>query len=214
MGHGQRRAGKQCRVAAAAHDASDLEQLLGVVRTASAAGEHQVVTGALALRPHVPRGHPYERVEPVQRACELRDDVRQTVAALHVRQFVQQHDAQTLEWPAVGVFRHQNRRREDAGGHRHRCTRAFEEAQPPGDAELGCELHGEGQPRCVDNADGSTRHPLHRDEAEEQPRDDSDGANGPDCAEERRHRGRRCGALEQALPPESTWWSETVVLLV
>ncbi len=193
MRHGQRCAGEQRRVAPAAHDAGDLEQFLGVVRTAGPAGEHQVVTGAFALRPHVPRGHPHKRIEPMQRACELRDDMRQAVAALHVRQLVQQHDAQPLERPPVGVFRHENRRRENAGRHRHRRPRAFEEAKPPSDAQPACELQCERQPRCVDNADGSSRHPLHGDEAEQQPRDDSNGANGPDRRKDGRHRRPRCG---------------------
>ncbi len=98
--------------------------------------------------------------------------------------------------------------------HRHRRARAFEEAKPPRDAQPGCELHGERQPRCVDNADGSTRHPLHGDEAEQQPRDDSDGANGPDRREDASPPTALSRPLEPARSLVRLSWSETVVRLV
>ena len=43
----------------------DVEQVAGVVARAGAAGEHEVVAGALALGAQAPRGHPHQRMEPV-----------------------------------------------------------------------------------------------------------------------------------------------------
>ena len=99
MRHRQACAGEHRGEAAGAHHARDLEQLIGVVGAARAGGEHEVVARALALGAHVPRRHPRQRIEPVQRARDLRDHVRQAVAALHVRELVQQHDAQPLGRP-------------------------------------------------------------------------------------------------------------------
>ena len=93
MRHGQRCTGEHERIAASTHHASDLEQLLSVVRPFGSAGQHQVVASALALRADVPCGDPRQRVEPVQGTCSLRDHVCQAVATLDVPKLVKQHDA-------------------------------------------------------------------------------------------------------------------------
>ncbi len=92
MSHRERRAGQERRVAAAAHDARDLEQFVRVVGPSRAAGQHEIVAGAFALGPDVARGNPGERVEPIECARELHDHMCQAIPALHVRKLVQQHD--------------------------------------------------------------------------------------------------------------------------
>ena len=170
--HGERGAGHQGGVAAAAHDARDFEQLLCVVWTARPAGQDEVVARSLPFGPDMARGHPGERIEPVKGAGQLRDDVRQAVAALDVRELVQQDDPQPLERPSIRILGHDHRRREDPRRHRHRGASTFEEGQATRDVELGGQLHGERQPRCVDDPHGSTRQPLDGDEPDHQPSED------------------------------------------
>ena len=192
MGHGERRAGQQGRIAAAAHDARDFEQLLCVVWTARAARQDEVVARPLTFGPDMARGHPGERVEPVKGAGQLRDDVRQAVAALDVRELVQQDDAQPLERPSIRILGHHHRRRKDPRRHRHRGARAFEKGQATRDVELGGQLYGERQPRRVDDSHRPTRHPLDGDEPDHQPSEHRAHACRPDRA--RAPSSARCGA--------------------
>ena len=62
---------KDGREAARPHHPRDLEQLIRVVGTARAGGEHEIVARALALGAQVASRHPGERVEPVRRAGDL-----------------------------------------------------------------------------------------------------------------------------------------------
>ena len=100
MRHRQACSGKHGGEAAGSHHARDLDQFIGVIGPAGAGGEHQVVARAFALGARMARGDPRQRVEPVQRARDLRQHVRQAVAPLHVRELVQQHDPQPLGRPA------------------------------------------------------------------------------------------------------------------
>ena len=113
VGHGERGAGQQGRIASAAHDARDFEQLLCVVWAARPARQDEVVARPLTFGPDMARGHPGERVEPVKGAGQLRDDVRQAVAALDVRELVQQDDPQPFERPSIRILGHDHRRRKD-----------------------------------------------------------------------------------------------------
>ena len=112
--HRQAGAAKQRGEAVAAQHARHLEQLIGVVRAARAARQHQIVAGPLALGPRPLDRQPGQRIEPVERARRLCQHVRQAVAPLHVRELVQQHDAQAALRPAVGVGRHDDGGPEDA----------------------------------------------------------------------------------------------------
>ena len=134
-------------------------------------------------------------------ARELRDDVRQAVAALHVRELVQQHDAQPLERPAVRVFRHQHRRREDPRRHRHRGASALEKSQPARDPEPGRELDRQRQPRRVDDAHRPPRHPRDRGEPDRQASDDRDDSGRPDCEQDHRQRESRRDRPSREPPP-------------
>ncbi len=195
MGHGERGAGQQGRIAPAAHDARDLEQFFSVVRSPRAAGEYQIVTRSFAFGPDVTRGNPGKRIEPVQGARELRDDVRQAIAAFHVRELVQEDDPQPFERPSIRIFRHQHGRREDSRRHRHRGARTFVKGQTPRDVELGGELHGERQPRRVDHSHGPTRQPLDGDEPHHQTSYDRAHAGRPDKHQRHRQRDARHRAL-------------------
>ena len=178
--HRQGRAGQHRREAPRSHHARDLEQLVRVVGSARAGRQHQIVARALALGAHVPRGDPRQRVEPVQRARDLREQVREAVAALHVRQLVEQDDAQPFGRPRVGVGRHQDRGAQDAPRHRHRGAPAAQEHDARRDAQLRRERTRERQPRRVRHALGAARHPLHAEKPEGQTPENRGGAKHPD----------------------------------
>ena len=168
----------------ALHDARDVEQLIGVVGAARARRQHEIVARALALGAQLARRHPRERIEPVRGAGELRDEVRQAVAALHVRELVQQHDADAMRRPGVGVGGHQHRRTEDAPRHRHRRRRGC-----AGNGRRQAKVRGERprlrQPRRRGDRRRAARHPLDRKQPEQHAREDQRRASGPDHERDR-----------------------------
>ena len=109
------------------HDTRDVQQLLGVVGSARSGSQDEIVACALTLGPRALRGHPGERMEPVDRAGRLREEVREAVSSPHVRELVQQDDPEPFHRPPVGFCRHQHRRSQDAPRHRHRRARASQE---------------------------------------------------------------------------------------
>ena len=190
--HRQARAGQDGREAAGAHHAGDVEQLVGVVGAARARGEHEIVAGTLALGAQAPRRHPGQRVEPVGRAGDLRDEVGQAVAALHVRELVQQHDAEAMRRPGVGVGRHQHRRAEDSPRHRHRGRAGPQEADAREPEAAGERLRLR-EPGRVGHRRRAARHPEDRRETEEHAPEDR-GRAGKPGKEHDRAPGDRCAA--------------------
>ena len=82
--------------------------------------QHVIVTGALALLAQ-PRGRePHQRMEPVDRAGDPRDQLNEEVVALHMRQLVQQHVAPLLRRPVVGFGGQEDGGPANAPRHRHR----------------------------------------------------------------------------------------------
>ena len=190
--HRQARPGQHGGEAARAHHTGDVEELVRVVRPARAGGEHEVVAGALTLGAQPPRRHPRERVEPVRRAGDLRDQVRQAIAALHVRELVQEDDAEAVGRPRIRVSRHQHRRTEDPPRHRHRRRAGAQEANAR-EPEAIRERVRLREPRRIGHDGRAARHPEHCREAEEHPPENHGGAGDPREQRDRAPRDR-CAA--------------------
>ena len=102
------------------------QEVLGVARWPCAGIEHQIIRGELALDAKAARRDPRERVEPMHRACDLRDRMCQAVASCDVSELVQEHDAAALLGPRLRFARQQDDRHEQTGHGRclDRCTDA------------------------------------------------------------------------------------------
>ena len=71
----------------------DVQQVIGIIAGARAAGEHEIVAGALALGAEVARRRPDERMEPVERAGNPAKRVANEIAAPNVGQLVEDYGA-------------------------------------------------------------------------------------------------------------------------
>ena len=91
-----------------------------------------------------------------------------------------------LRRPLIGGRRHQDRGMEQSPRHRHRRARAAQEYDARRDAELRRQRLRLPQPRRVRDALGSPRHPLHRNHARRESREDHQRAQHPDAEENRR----------------------------
>ena len=111
-----RQRGRTCR----AQPARDVEQMRGIDRRRGAGAQHVIVAGALALLAEPRRRQPHERVEPVHRAGDPRDQLNQEVMPFHVRELVQQHIAAPLGRPGIGFGRQQDGGATHPPRHRHR----------------------------------------------------------------------------------------------
>ena len=80
MGHRERGGGESGRAQAG----GDGEEIGGVFARADAVAQHEVVARALLLGAEAVDGEPRERVEPVKREGELRDEERERIAAAEV----------------------------------------------------------------------------------------------------------------------------------
>ena len=69
--------------------ARDLQQVVRVVTRTRARVEHEVVARVLALDAHLARREPHDRIEPEHDDGNLRDELRERVESLDVRQLVQ-----------------------------------------------------------------------------------------------------------------------------
>jgi hypothetical protein len=145
---GQRRGRRRAQAA------RELQQLFGVVRTARADAQHQVVAGALALDAQPPRGEPRQRMEPVERARHVGERLGQAVEPLDVCQLVGEHRAPALVAPFVAVFREQHGGPEHSQRHRHRARPAAQQPHRPRQTEPARHLveqraPGGGVERCA-----------------------------------------------------------------
>ena len=71
----------------------DVQQVIGIIAGAGAAGEHEIVAGALALGAEVARRRPDERMEPVERTGNPAKRVANEIAAPNVGQLVEDYGA-------------------------------------------------------------------------------------------------------------------------
>ena len=81
--------------------ARKLDQMRGVIGALHAAAHHLVIARVLAFEPQPPAGDPEQRIEPVERAQQLRGELHDPVAAADVRELVRQHDARALVRPRI-----------------------------------------------------------------------------------------------------------------
>ena len=215
MRHREARAGHDGWETTGAHHARDFEQLIGVVGAGGSRRKHQVVACPFTLRSNATCRHPRERVEPVERARELREHVREAIAALHVRELVEQHDAQPVLRPLVRGGGHHDRRPPHSPRHGHGRASAAAEADA-GNSQVLRELTCERQPGGILDRLGAPRDHLHGDEAKHQPSEHERRASAP----EHQHGGRRSPALQgwtvvalQSVPWGSLAGADVVSLL-
>ncbi len=174
------------------------EQLRGVRRRRGAGAEHQVVAGALGLDALPARDAPDQRMKPVQRADHLAQQVGARVAAAHVRELVQQHDAALLIGPRAGIGRQDDDGAAQAEGHRNRGPRTLEQAHRLVYAELGrgvIEIDPEG---VVGHRRGAAEQAQERDAREQQAPGDQRDADQPPVTEKRGRGRQRPGRVRSA----------------
>ena len=73
--------------------------MFGVRRSSNAARQDKVIAGAFAFDMQSPGGEPDERVEPVQGAGELSQQLSENITTFDVSKFVQEHRSQLLVGP-------------------------------------------------------------------------------------------------------------------
>lgn len=98
----------------------DLQDVVGIVARRRTGGQYEVIACALSLGHHTPGGDPYKRVEPIEGAGDLGEELGQRIAAAEVGQLVQQDDAAAIGRPVFGFDRQQQTRAKDTPGHWHR----------------------------------------------------------------------------------------------
>ncbi len=125
------------------HGARDFEEMRRVVGGGGAGGEHQVIGGAFALAEESTPGAPRQRIPPIERQGRPRHQVGGGIPAAHMSEFVEQHDTAAVFTPIRGALRHEDRRAQDAEGHRH-ARRGLEHVHFIVDAEIARQVAGEG----------------------------------------------------------------------
>ena len=174
LGHAQRPGGRR------AH-ARDRQEILGVARGPRPRREHRVVGRQLALEPQAPGGEPRQRIEPVERARELRDNLREAVPLAHVRELVVQHGDPPRVAPPLRGAGHEHDRREDAGDGR----RVERVGHPDVRAEPGftrCLVH---RPRPRRRRRRAPHHRPRGEDARREPGRDEERAERPHRGEDR-----------------------------
>src|SRR5262249_32465448 len=81
--------------------ACDLEQVSRVFPRIDAEAENRIVARPFALAMELIRCNPEERIEPIRRACDLREQLKQPIHPLHVRDLVRDNDTQALVRPIL-----------------------------------------------------------------------------------------------------------------
>src|SRR5688572_15529310 len=80
--------------------------------------QNLIVASALALNTKPSRGVPDNRVEPIETADRLKQNLENAVIAFHVREFVCQYEAPAAERPFPGCVGKQDDGPENPPGHR------------------------------------------------------------------------------------------------
>ena len=111
----------------------DLNQVIGIVCGRRSEIQHVIVACALALDPDAVRGVPNHRIEPIDAANDLEEDLADSVIAFHVCQFMRQDKAAPLRGPLRSggrqedrVTAHAPRHRRDFGITKEKAYRPFE----------------------------------------------------------------------------------------
>src|SRR2546427_12101867 len=114
-----------------------------------ARAQHMIVARALALLPQPRGGQPDERMEPVDGACDPRDQLNDEVVALHVRELVEQHVAPPLGGPVIGFGGQQNRGPANTPRHRYRRTLRLQQPDVTSETQLPGPPIDKTEPRPV-----------------------------------------------------------------
>ena len=109
-----------------------------------------------------PRDPPYARVEPVQRARNRREQLRQAVVTGDMRQFVQQHCPSSLLGPRIGDCRDEDRGAPDAERHGHVVLATAQEANRTSDIHALRALDLEPRPVRIAHVSRPPGQLLHR----------------------------------------------------
>ena len=184
----------------------DREQVRRVCRGSRSRREHQIVTGPLAVLPHLDADPPRERVEPVQGRSRLSDEEGEPVRPLDVRELVEEDDATSLFVPPTRSLREENDGAQEARRDGNRELSAQEETDRPPEAELCGELGENGRPGGVGVARSAPADPAHAPCAQGETDERQRGSRRPEAEkrEHPRHRGerldRRRGARDLGVP--------------
>ena len=151
----------------------------GVRRAGRARREHEIVAGALPLGAQLPRAHPGERVEPVERADHVADGLEEAIAPGDVRELVEEHDMNALVVPRKRRRRDNQHRAQQSAGEGHRYAGRRDELRRPGQTEhRRCDVKSIA-PAMVIQRLRVSRHPAHGQEAGDVTQNQGHGNGGP-----------------------------------
>ena len=127
----------------------DAQQVAGVVGRRGPGQQHQVVARPLPLGPQLSGRQPRQRVEPVDGAGDVGQQLRQAVVPADVGQFVQHDHPPAAGRPVVRLGRQQQDGAEHAERHRHDRAAGGpaggeEEADGAGEAQVAQARRGRG----------------------------------------------------------------------
>ena len=92
----------------------DLNQVIGIVCGRRSEIQHVIVACALALDPNAVRGVPNHRIEPIDAANELAQNLPERIVPFDVRHLMSQNQPASQQRPFPGSGGQQNNRRQDS----------------------------------------------------------------------------------------------------
>ena len=141
----------------------DLQQIRGVLARRRTHREHAIVTGELALDAEPARRPPDAWMRTVQRTCQRRQALGETVGAGHMRQLVQDHRAAPVGGPSARGRGQHDRRAERSESERHHLVVHLKDADRTSDAQPPRRIVHDGEPAGRVNHPRPPRQPRQRE---------------------------------------------------
>ena len=153
--------------------------MLGVIGVGRASLENQVVAGALPFCTHPLGGEPNQRVEPIDGAGKLREELREAVVAFDVGEFMEENNLAALLGPLCGVCGEQDLGTENAPSHGHGATAAGKECDVATKLERSGDTRKQCAPGGVDDGLGRASQAPEHEPARKQGEKSKKNTEGP-----------------------------------
>jgi hypothetical protein len=142
--------------------------------------------GTLSLDPQLTRSKPGQRIEPVHRAGELCQNLRQTISPPHMSLLMQQHNTHPIRRPVLRAHRQQHHRPQEPPCHRNVLAAPLHQPHSATHPEFGRHRPHHCRPRSFRDVFAYPRHPADRRRPDQQAGHDhqhprSPGEQNPAC---------------------------------
>src|ERR1043165_298264 len=96
--------------------------MIGIAHSVRPQIEYVIITSAFPLDTHTTLRKPDRRVEPIHAADKLHENLRETITAFHMGEFMNDDGAASFVGPGLRTARKQDDRMQPTPGHRRKAA--------------------------------------------------------------------------------------------